>query len=103
MTFSAAALISSHLKGRNRAFFVGDETGGTFNGTVAGVMPVVKLPHSKLKLRVGLMTIKPTQQTNIEGYGVKPDVYIKPTITDFLNGSDPVLEYVLKRIEKRKQ
>ncbi len=83
MTFSAAAIISSHLKGRNRALFVGDETGGTFNGTVAGVMPIVKLPHSKLKLRVGLMTIKPEQQTEKEGYGVLPDVYIKPTEEDF--------------------
>lgn len=102
MTFSAAAIISSHLKGRNRAVFVGEETGGTFNGTVAGIMPVLKLPHSKLKLRVGLMTIKPTQQTKEEGYGVKPDIYIKPTIDDFLNERDPALEYVLKEIAKKR-
>ncbi|RRA92382.1 S41 family peptidase [Paenimyroides viscosum] len=102
MTFSAAAIISSHLKGRNRALFVGDETGGTFNGTVAGVMPVVKLPHSKLKLRVGLMTIKPEQQTQKEGYGVLPDVYIKPTEEDFLSEKDVELEYILNRLKSNK-
>lgn len=102
MTFSAAALISSHLKGRERAFFVGDETGGTFNGTVAGVMPVVKLPHSKLRLRLGLMTIKPTQQTKEEGYGVQPHVYIKPTTLDFLNDKDVELEWILNDIITKK-
>ena len=48
------------------------------------------------------MTIKPTQQTKEEGYGVKPDIYIKPTIDDFLNERDPALEYVLKEIAKKR-
>lgn len=100
MTFSAAAIISSHLKGRNRAIFVGDETGGTFNGTVAGIMPDFKLPKSKLKLRVGLMTIKPQEQTNKEGYGVIPDTYIKPTEEDFLNDKDVELDWILNNINQ---
>ncbi len=100
MTFSAAAIISSHLKGRNRAIFVGEETGGTFNGTVAGMMPVLKLPHSKLKLRVGLMTIKPKEQTKKEGFGVIPDVKIKPTIEEIVNKNDPELQWILKEIGK---
>ena len=100
MTFSAAAIISSHLKGRNRAIFVGEETGGTFNGTVAGMMPVLKLPHSKLKLRVGLMTIKPKEQTKKEGFGVIPNVKIKPTIEEIVSKSDPELQWILKEIGK---
>lgn len=103
LTFSAAAIISSHLKGRNRAVFVGDETGGTFNGTVAGVMPIVKLPKSKLKLRVGLMTIKPKQQTKVDGYGVLPDIPIKPTELDFLNDNDVELNYILNDIATKKK
>lgn len=102
MTFSAAAIISSHLKGRNRAIFVGDETGGTYNGTVAGIMPEVKLPNSKLVVRVGLMTIKPNEQTEKEGYGVMPDTYIKPTIEDFLNDKDPELDWILNQINTNK-
>ncbi len=102
MTFSAAAIISSHLQGRNLAVFVGDETGGTFNGTVAGVMPVLKLPYSKLKLRVGLMTIRPTEQTNEEGRGVIPDVYAIPTEQDFLNDKDVELDWILNEINLKK-
>src|SRR5690554_7777955 len=92
MTFSAAAIISSHLKGRNRATFVGNETGGTFNGTVAGMMPILKLPYSKLKLRVGLMTIRPEEQISPDGYGVLPDVKIIPDINEIINEDDPELD-----------
>lgn len=99
MTFSAAAIISSHLKGRNRATFVGTETGGTFNGTVAGVMPVLKLPKSKLKLRVGLMTIKPVQQVATDGYGIVPDVMIQPTIEELVNKEDPELKWIIDDIK----
>src|SRR5690606_36141597 len=92
-----------HLKGRNRAVFVGDETGGTFNGTVAGMMPDVKLPNSKLVVRIGLMTIKPNEQTQKEGYGVMPDTYKKPTIEDFLNDKDPELDWILNQINSNKR
>lgn len=102
MTFSAAAIISSHLKGRKRAVFVGNETGGTFNGTVAGMMPVLKLPHSKLKVRVGLMTVKPEQQTDIEGFGVQPDVKILPNIDEVINEDDPELQWILEDIAKKR-
>lgn len=102
MTFSAAALISAHLKDRPNTLFVGDETGGTFNGTVAGIMPLLKLPHSKLKLRVGLLTVRPVHQIEEEGYGVKPDVYIKPTLEDLIEETDPELEWILQDIENKK-
>ncbi len=102
MTFSAAAIISSHLKGRSRATFVGTETGGTFNGTVAGVMPVLTLPKSKLKLRVGLMTIKPVQQVAEEGHGVIPDVMIQPSIEELVNNRDPELRWILDDIRTGK-
>jgi C-terminal processing protease CtpA/Prc len=37
-SFSASSVISSNLKGSKRATFVGEETGGAYNGTVAGIM-----------------------------------------------------------------
>jgi hypothetical protein len=42
-SFSASSLISSNLKVQ-KSNFVGEETGGAFNGTVVGFMPVVELP-----------------------------------------------------------
>ena len=47
-SFSASCILSSNLQGSKRAVFVGEETGGTYNGTVAGRMPLLELPNSKL-------------------------------------------------------
>lgn len=102
MTFSAASIIAANLKERGNTVFVGEETGGAFNGTVAGVMPVLELPHSKLGFRVGLMTLRPDAQTEEEGYGVKPDVEIIPTAEDIINFTDPEMEWVLEDIRQRR-
>ncbi len=98
-TFSASSTISSNLKGTRRAIFVGEETGGAFNGTVAGRMPVLQLPHTKLKWILGTMSIKPTSQTSEEGRGIMPDVAIKPLVNDVINHNDPVLDWVKENKE----
>lgn len=95
-TFSASCILSSNLKASKRAVFVGEETGGAFNGTVAGRMPVYKLPHSKLKLRFGLMTIKTRAHIEPDGYGIIPDEQIRSTAGDLLEQNDPELKWVLQ-------
>ena len=50
-SFSASCILSSNLKGTKRSVFVGEETGGAYNGTVAGFMPVRTLPKSRLKIK----------------------------------------------------
>lgn len=99
-SFSASCILSSNLQGSKRATFVGEETGGTFNGTVAGRMPLIKLPHSKLKVRVGLMLIAPYYKTDIEGRGIFPDVAILPTLKDRISGIDPEMDWILEDIKK---
>lgn len=99
-SFSASCILSSNLQGSKRATFVGEETGGTYNGTVAGRMPLIKLPHSKLKVRVGLMLIAPYHKTDIVGRGIFPDVAILPTLEDRINGVDPEMDWILEDIKK---
>jgi C-terminal processing protease CtpA/Prc len=94
-SFSASSIISSNLKGSKRATFVGEETGGTYNGTVAGFMPVVKLPHSKLKIRIGNMLITPHYKTEQSGHGIFPDKEIKPILEDQIQEKDPELNWIL--------
>lgn len=98
-SFSASSIISSNLKGSKRAIFVGEETGGTFNGTVAGQMPLVKLPNSNLRLRVGLMTCTPFHQTDVVGRGIFPDVEIVTTLQDKINNIDNEMNWILKDLE----
>ena len=98
-SFSASSILSSNLKGSKRATFVGEETGGAFNGTVAGQMPLVELPNSKVKIRVGLMRIAPHYKTDELGHGIRPDVEIVPTLEDKINGNDPEMNWILNDIK----
>ena len=100
--FSASCLLSTNLKGSKRATFVGEETGGAYNGCVAGMMPLFALPHSKLPIRIGLMAIKPFYKSTIEGRGVFPDVEIIPTLDDKIQDKDPEMDWVLKDLNLHK-
>jgi C-terminal processing protease CtpA/Prc len=97
-SFSASAIISSNLKGSKRAIFVGEETGGAYNGTVAGQMPIVKLPNSRIKIRVGLMKIAAHYKTDEEGRGIRPDFEIIPTLEDKMNGTDSEMDWIINDI-----
>lgn len=99
-SFSASCILSSNLQGSKRATFVGEETGGTFNGTVAGRMPLIKLPNSKLRVRVGLMLVAPHYKTDVEGRGIFPDIEILPTLEDKIKDIDPEMNWVLEDIKK---
>jgi C-terminal processing protease CtpA/Prc len=102
-SFSASSIISSNLKSAKRVTFVGEETGGAFNGTVAGFMPVLKLPNSELKIRIGLMVMAPNHKTQVKGRGIFPDKEIKTTLEDRLTGNDPELNWILKNIKTNQQ
>lgn len=99
-TFSASSIISANLKGSNRATFVGEETGGAYNGTVAGVMPTIKLPNSEIKIKIGLMVVAPFYKTPVEGRGIFPDKEIVHTLPDLINREDLELEWILNDIKK---
>lgn len=100
-SFSASSLISTHLKANKRAVFVGEETGGAYNGTVAGIYKLYQLPTSKLKVRMGLMQIEAPQKQSPDGYGIKPDVEITPTVEDRKMNIDTELQWILNDINKQ--
>ena len=99
-SFSASSVISANLKGEKRAVFVGQETGGAHNGTVAGRMPIIELPNSKIKIRIGLMNTVPYHKSEIFGRGVFPDHEIIPTLNDRINNVDPEMNWVLEDCKK---
>ncbi|SFD03999.1 C-terminal processing protease CtpA/Prc, contains a PDZ domain [Algibacter pectinivorans] len=97
-SFSASSILSTHLKATKRATFIGEETGGAYNGTVAGVFKIYKLPESQVKVGFGLMQIEAPQKQNPDGFGIKPDVKVVPNIMDIQSGIDTELEWILKDI-----
>lgn len=99
-SYSASALISSNLKGFNRAYFVGEETGGDANGSVAGLMPNYQLPHSKLKLQIGTIFLEPNYyQTDTIGHGIYPHQEIKTTLEDRIKNVDPQLRWIINDVK----
>ena len=100
-SFSASCILSSSLKSNPNVTFVGEETGGAFNGTVAGIMPVVDLPNSKIPLRLGLMDIRTINQTEVYGRGIFPDVEIPLTVEDKVKNNDPQLDWIMEDIKKK--
>jgi len=98
-SFSASSIISTKLKATGRAVFVGEETGGAYNGTVAGIFKNYQLPTSKINVRIGLMQLETPHKIVPDGYGITPDIKIIPTLEDRLSGNDPELDWVLNEIE----
>lgn len=97
-SFSASSLLSTHLKANKRAIFVGEETGGAYNGTVAGIYKIYQLPTSKIKVRMGLMQIEAPQKQTPDGYGIRPDAEVIPTVEDRKLKRDTELDWVLNDI-----
>lgn len=102
-SFSASSIISSNLHGSKRAIFVGEETGGAYNGTVAGHYKSIETPNAKIGMHIGLMHIQAPYEANLIGYGVRPDIEIIPTAIDRENEVDPELKWVLENIEEQKK
>ena len=100
-SFSASSILSTQLKGTKRATFVGEETGGAYNGTVAGLYKTYELPNTKVKANIGMLHIDSKYKIEPDGYGIKPDIEIVPTYKDRLNNRDPELEWILKDINKK--
>lgn len=101
-SFSASSVISTLLKGSRRAYFVGEETGGAYNGTVAGQMPTFKLPNTKALLKIGLMKISTVYRTEPDGRGVFPDKEIVPSLANRLSGKDAEIDWVLEDVHKNR-
>lgn len=101
-SFSAASILSTQLHGSKRAFFVGEETGGAYNGTVAGFFKLYEMQNTKVRARIGLAHIDASYKTTPDGYGVKPDIEIVPSYEDRLNNVDPELEWILEDLEQKK-
>lgn len=101
-SFSAACIISTKLKENKDVLFVGEETGGGYNGTVAGRTSTYELPNSKLRTRLWIMEVAATNKTEEKGRGIYPDVTIIPTLDDIVSGTDPELNWILMDIEDKK-
>lgn len=97
-SFSASSILATNLKTKSDVIFVGEETGGHYNGTVAGVQKYIVLKNSKVSLDFGMVHIQSPHENEKKGYGIAPDVQIIPTMADRLQNKDPELDWILNDI-----
>lgn len=91
------ALLSYHKK----AVFVGEETGGGFQGNNSGIMPGINLRPTKMVFKIPLqgyyMAVDPSLH---KGQGTLPDYRAPLTLQDILGKKDRAMEMVMELVEK---
>jgi len=94
-TFSTAADVTAVLRQMKRATFVGEESGGGFEGNTSGRNASLTLPNSKLSLRVQMSGYWNAVSGGERGRGTQPDFPVEKKVSDLLRGVDAPMEKAL--------
>ncbi len=101
-TFSASVIVAAYLKKQQRATFIGEETGGTEEGSNAFNTPFVPLPNTKLLYRLPLYRLDHQGvQVTQKGRGVLPNFPISYTVKARLEQQDLEMEMVRALVQKK--
>lgn len=99
VTFSGGAEFASLIKMTDRGIFIGEETGGTYEGNVSGYSEIVKLPHTKIKFDIPTVHFKMDVNPKEIGRGIIPDYKVPQTWKDYMSNSNAKLEFTLNLIK----
>jgi hypothetical protein len=96
-TFSTAADVCALLRHLTKAIFVGEETGGGYEGNTSGSGARLVLPHSRLVFNIYLYDYyNAVAPARIAGRGTIPDYEVPIRIADLLKGLDKQWEKALE-------
>jgi hypothetical protein len=100
-TGSAAAEFTAVAKGNGLGKFIGEETGGNYEGGNGAEFVHLTLPNTKMKVTIPLiyyhLAVDPPA---LPGRGTIPDHEVEYELRDLLTGKDTQLEYVYRLIGK---
>lgn len=97
---SAALQLAAAMKTHKLATLVGQETGGNQKGITANALFFMELPNTKIEVDVPLMGMDYAEAAKRPDAGIAPDVYVKPSFNDVINGVDTEMNVVKKLIGK---
>ena len=100
-SFSATGEMASLIKNANRGVFIGEETGGNPSQNTSGLMPILKLPNSNVRIRMSLICFKRAIDTPNTRRGVLPDYPIRNSVEEELAGEDTVMKFTKELVQKR--
>lgn len=99
-SFSTCADVAAVLHHNKWATFVGEETGGGYDGNTSGSTQTIMLPNSNIQVRVPMwMYTTANVGHEFHGRGVIPDFPIQYSLEDLLNDRDPVMRKALELIK----
>ena len=95
VTSEFTAVMHTHRVGT----FVGDETGGAYEGGNSSSSVGLELPHSKIRVGTPLLYYQlAVAEPKQKGRGTMPDYYVPPNMADMLKGVDTKLNFALNLI-----
>jgi len=101
MTASSGAEFAALAHVNGKGIFVGEESGGDYNGVNGYDRTYLQLPHSKIGLTIaGWRSIMAWDETKYIGHGVPPTYEVYPEIKDLLTGQDTELKFIYALIKK---
>jgi C-terminal processing protease CtpA/Prc len=100
-TFSTAADVAALMRQLTKAVFVGEETGGGFEGNTSGTNAELLLPGSGLKVRMHLYEYWNAVSNKERGRGVVPDRFVPVLVSDLMKGVDKPLGLALEMAGKK--
>ena len=95
---SEAASFASLVSHNKRGVFIGEETGGSYNGCTAGLLGKTVLPNTKLDMTIPVFKIVRFTDAGNEHKGIRPDDMVEPSMSDLFNGVDRELIFILNKI-----
>lgn len=98
---SATTALLAKLQDMERATLIGEETGGSAEGTTAGVLFTLKLPESGIRTRVPIFQDFNDVSAFTPNKGVVPDILAPMTFDAFVENEDPAYAAALALIESK--
>jgi len=99
-SFSASGETTSPMHYHRKAVFIGEECGAGYYGNNSGGMPIVTLPHTKIRVTVPLIRYTMAVDGYPDDRGIIPEYPVEPKIEDLLANRDTVLEFALELAAK---
>jgi hypothetical protein len=99
-SFSATAEFCALARSERRGEFIGEETGGGYDGNTSGEDTVLVLPNTRITVDFGLIKYEmAVRKAEHPGRGIIPEHPVTPSITDVIGQKDVQLEYALRLAE----
>ena len=97
-SFSAATITGSILKSNGRAILMGQEAGGNYHETYAGLFSMIGLRRTGFKVRMPHLLIPAAVNESRQPFGktLQPDIFVPVTIEDVFDPRDRMLLQALE-------